>query len=248
MTFVFEKVGPYNVQVFQPWQSSGLRHGFIGASSNFAVSHFANESSIFCETFGVASLIVPNQIHSDVITDLRSAAAIEDFKNSPRNKLVPSDGIIISRDKREMPIAIGVRTADCLPVIIRSESEIAVVHAGWRGLASHIVPKAMKMFAPGSKLEIIIGPAASIENYEVGHEVVDAIGHTAVHELFADGKIHLSTTRTCVRQIHHEWSVHSVFEVSLCEWSPICTIADSSFHSFRRQKEDRGSNLAFAIV
>lgn len=76
-----------------------------------------------------------------------------------------------------------VMTADCLPVLLCNQqgTEIAAVHAGWRGLCDGILEKAIKQFkSPGSSIMAWLGPAISAEKFEVGSEVRDAfIQHDA---------------------------------------------------------------------
>lgn len=78
-------------------------------------------------------------------------------------------------------IALGIRVADCMPILIvdREKRAIAAIHAGWRGALSRIVEKTAgemcRMFnsRPGNMLAAI-GPSIRKCCYEVGPEVVDA--------------------------------------------------------------------------
>lgn len=70
-----------------------------------------------------------------------------------------------------------VRTADCLPVLLCATdgSEIAAVHAGWRGLAAGIVEATLETMATASaELIAWLGPAISQPAFEVGSEVREA--------------------------------------------------------------------------
>lgn len=65
-------------------------------------------------------------------------------------------------------------TADCLPVLVSNTegSEVAAVHAGWRGLADGIVLETFKACeSPTSDLHIWLGPAIGPNAFEVGEEV-----------------------------------------------------------------------------
>jgi polyphenol oxidase len=74
---------------------------------------------------------------------------------------------------------IGVRTADCVPILIadtRTRS-VAAVHAGWRGTASRVARAAVERMKTefGSQpedLHAAMGPAIRECCYEVGAEVV----------------------------------------------------------------------------
>ena len=70
------------------------------------------------------------------------------------------------------PAALG---ADCLPIAIAGGGAVAVVHAGWRGLAAgvieHGVAAARELAGEGAPLAAAIGPGAGPCCYEVGAEV-----------------------------------------------------------------------------
>jgi YfiH family protein len=70
-----------------------------------------------------------------------------------------------------------VRTADCLPVLLCSSdgSEIAAVHAGWRGLAAGVIEAAIEALQTRPvDLLAWLGPAISQPAFEVGGEVREA--------------------------------------------------------------------------
>jgi YfiH family protein len=71
-------------------------------------------------------------------------------------------------------IAPMVLAADCLPVAIAAEGAVAMVHAGWRGLAAGILAEgASAVRELGGVLPLVaaIGPGAGPCCYEVGEEV-----------------------------------------------------------------------------
>lgn len=67
-----------------------------------------------------------------------------------------------------------IMTADCLPILLcnRNGTEIAAVHAGWRGLVDEVIENTIKNFADNpNNLCAWIGPAICGNCYEVGDEV-----------------------------------------------------------------------------
>lgn len=70
---------------------------------------------------------------------------------------------------------LSVLTADCLPVVISDTQgeQVAVAHAGWRGLANGILENAIHCFKQGSELHAWLGPAIGPSKFEVGDDVRD---------------------------------------------------------------------------
>ncbi len=68
----------------------------------------------------------------------------------------------------------AVLTADCLPVLLASDSgdEVAAVHCGWRGLAAGILHNTLAHFRSSrDHVSAFLGPAISQAYFEVGDEV-----------------------------------------------------------------------------
>jgi YfiH family protein len=71
-------------------------------------------------------------------------------------------------------LAAIVLTADCLPVALATPEAIAMVHAGWRGLADGVLEegvRAVRALGGAGPLHAAIGPGAGGCCYEVGDEV-----------------------------------------------------------------------------
>jgi polyphenol oxidase len=71
-------------------------------------------------------------------------------------------------------VAPMVMTADCLPIALAAPGAVAMLHAGWRGLAAGIVAegvRALRELGSDGPFEAAIGPGAGGCCYEVGEEV-----------------------------------------------------------------------------
>lgn len=71
-------------------------------------------------------------------------------------------------------VAALVLTADCLPVAIAGREAVAMLHAGWRGLAAGVLAEgvqALRELGATGDLHAAIGPGAGVCCYETGPEV-----------------------------------------------------------------------------
>jgi YfiH family protein len=103
-------------------------------------------------------------------------------------KIVRNDQEVANSDDKfdalvsDMPgILAGVKTADCVPVLIGDTrtKAFAAVHAGWRGTVQSIVIRAIESMqkeycSEPRDMIAAIGPCASGANYEIGQDVIDA--------------------------------------------------------------------------
>ncbi|HKG03237.1 MAG TPA: polyphenol oxidase family protein [Conexibacter sp.] len=78
-------------------------------------------------------------------------------------------------------LAALILTADCLPVAVIGTRAVAMLHAGWRGLAEGVLEEgvaALRELGDDGALKAAIGPGAGGGCYEVGAEVHAAFGGT----------------------------------------------------------------------
>ena len=92
--------------------------------------------------------------------------------------ITDGDGLISDGETNE----VGVWTADCLPVLIstNSGSHVGAIHAGWRGATAGIVLEGLtrlkdQAFLQVSDLRVVLGPAIGPCCFEVGPEVWEAV-------------------------------------------------------------------------
>lgn len=73
-------------------------------------------------------------------------------------------------------LVCGVLTADCLPVLFAAASgrEIAVAHAGWRGLVAGVLERTAGHFSKAATVSAWLGPAIGPCHFEVGDDVRQA--------------------------------------------------------------------------
>jgi YfiH family protein len=119
--------------------------------------------------------------------------------------IAKADGHLV----REPGLAPLVFVADCLPVALRGPGGLAMVHAGWRGLAAGIVTAAVEAVeATGAAIGPGIGPCC----YEVGDEVLEAFADLG--DGIAQGRM-LDLPEVARRQLARA-SVEEVQSADLC--------------------------------
>jgi hypothetical protein len=88
-------------------------------------------------------------------------------RKEPRKRIAETDGHVV----REAGMAPLVFVADCLPLALYGPGGLALVHAGWRGLAGGIVAAAAEAVEASTAA---VGPGIGPCCYEVGEEVRSA--------------------------------------------------------------------------
>jgi len=131
--------------------------------------------------------------------------------------------------------------ADCLPIAVAGEGAVAMLHAGWRGLADGVLDegvRALRELGAAGPLMVAIGPGAGPCCYEVGPEV---------HAVFAESFPHarcgpnLDLKAIAGSQLKRA-GVTTVKDVGLCT---ICSPPEL-FFSHRRDRGITGRQAGIA--
>lgn len=148
--------------------------------------------------------------------------------------------------------AIGVRVADCVPVLLHEGATgvVAAVHAGWRGVVSGVVQAALAQLAiraRGSRdIVAAIGPSIGPCCFEVGEEVASAILDAAP----ADGVVLRDREKPHVdlrRAVRLQLRALGVADASI-EDVPGCTKCDAERFFSHRRDGARSGRLIAAIA
>lgn len=115
-------------------------------------------------------VVQPHQVHGCVIQEVRDPM-------TTREELEGVDALITN-----VPgVAISVRTADCIPVLLFDplHKAIAAVHDGWRGtvqrLSQKVIAEMQHRYGTNpADLKAVLGPGIGPESFQVGLEVADA--------------------------------------------------------------------------
>jgi YfiH family protein len=177
---------------------------------------------------GLHSLAHARQVHGSRVlrVEAREAAAEEAATDAE------ADGLASSAPG----VGLLAFTADCLPVALAGDGAVAMVHAGWRGLASGVLEEgvgALRALARDSEIVAAIGPGAGACCYEVGEEVHAAFGATPRVCGYIDLK-------ALARERLRAAGVREVRDVG------VCTICDERFFSHRREGDRAGRQAGVA--
>ena len=182
-----------------------------------------------------------------------SRIAVIDRPDLTREDLEGYDALIC-----KLPgVAVGVRTADCVPVLLYDPVQrvVAAVHSGWKGTVLKIAQKTIALMESDfgckpSDLSAIIGPAIGPDSFQVGKEVVERFRDSGFpmpriwsHRGAGDG--------TPMSGGHHidlfqanEWILEqSGVLTGNIQISGIDTYTDPSFFSARREGTACGRNI-----
>jgi YfiH family protein len=184
------------------------------------------------------------QVHG---ADVRVVRDAEDAHGpaGARGETVYCDALTTSAPQ----ILIGVKTADCVPVILGDArtGACAAVHAGWRGTLSSIVQHALKRMGDeygtrAGDVRAAIGPAAGVCCYEVGGEVIEAFRE---HFPEADSLLLVPTreghARIDLQRANREQLIAAGVAAERIHTAPLCTICRTDlFFSYRREKNLHG--------
>jgi copper oxidase (laccase) domain-containing protein len=133
-------------------------------------------------------------------------------------------------------LGVTVLVADCLPIALAADGAVAMLHAGWRGLASGVIDagvRALRALSPDAPFQAAIGPGAGPCCYEVGEEVHAHFG-TGGPTLDLKGIANEQLQKAGARRVH---------DVGLCT---MCR--PELFFSHRRDRGVTGRQAGIACV
>lgn len=160
------------------------------------------------------------------------------------------DGFLTSR--RGILLSVGV--ADCVPafLVAPERGAVALLHAGWRGVAAEIVPRAVaaleaELGVDPDGIRAWWGPAIGPCCYPVGAEVVEAIAATAAGARPESwGRREDGSWRVDLRAALTAQAAAAGVPASAIASAPYCTSCDDRFHSYRREEGGGGRMVAVA--
>jgi YfiH family protein len=167
------------------------------------------------DIFGLKDIHIPNQKHTNRIFYL------DDYSNQE------GDGLYT--DKKFT--ALGVLTADCMPVVLTDGKTVAVVHAGWRGLFEGILEECVSKINK-EKAMAFIGPSARICCYAVQEDFLENIEKYNIpvdkRHLKKDEEGFRFSLQEVAKDKLKKSGINHIIDISLC------TICKKDFFSYRK--------------
>lgn len=207
------------------------KHGFGDAKCAISKEYLTDDMLRVKEMLHVREIYWLEQTHSS------KCVCVENAK-----ELSQGDALIADKRIHKAPLALCVYTADCVPLLIASDDIVSIVHAGWRGIAEGILENVcdeLTQRAKGAVFDLAFGPCAGAKSYEVGEEVVAALGEQAVYsDSDQKGKYLLDLQQSCLARL-------SSLPIRTVSQSKICTVTQSDYCSYRREGHGPMRNLSF---
>ena len=180
----------------------------------------------------ISDLVYANQIHSAHIEEVRSPGNYEN-----------TDGFFSFSNS----LVLSITIADCFPVFLGDPESgaYALLHMGWRGTVSGILPRAMNIFEEKkiktNSLIFAIGPGISAEFFEVGPEVKQKFS-SDFWTGYPDNKGYLDLGAAIIDQFYSLGGKQSmVIDKRECTY-----IKKDKYYSHRRDNGVTGRMLALA--
>jgi YfiH family protein len=219
-------------------------HGNMSSAGGIDHEHGPRARERLRTRLGLRRLARGYQVHGTTVRRIHSDADVPRPGAGAARPPIEADG----HATRLAGIGVMALAADCLPVALGGDGAVAMVHAGWRGLASGVLEEgvlALRELGGGEGIAAVIGPGAGPCCYEVGPEVhaAFAAGSTADPPLLATAPGRGAAPidlRAIARERLHAAGVADVRDVAAC------TICDERFFSHRRESTRAGRQAGVA--
>jgi YfiH family protein len=173
------------------------------------------------------------QIHSDMVHVFDGA-------------VYEGDALITDRKNT----AVGVFTADCVPVLIYDQNKgiVAAVHSGWKGTLAGITCKTiLKMkenFSSNAEdIYVVVGPHIRSCCYKVSQDLLNIFTETTMYKNVKINNLGKLDLAACINEQLIQQGVlqENIMDVNIC--THCCT--DTKMHSYRKSKDLSGRMFSF---
>lgn len=193
------------------------------------------------EKYDVQNFYFNHQVHGTEGSIITSEAIDKSFEN---------DGDFIITDQKNL--AIGVLTADCLPIIYYDHANhiAAIAHAGWRGTVDNIalitVENMKKHFnSKVENIDVLLGPSAKHCCYEVSKDFIENITDRELIEktfFYKQDKIFFDVP------LYNKINLQKLGIKNIDTSHNICTMCNPNYCSHRRDSSNSGRQISMILL
>lgn len=216
------------------------RAGFVHGFTTRAAGDFARGKSMHSAHLPTP-LFLAEQVHGIVVHEVCAGDSVDAVAALQGDALIAHDAA-----------AVGIRVADCVPVLLADAHGVAAVHAGWRGLAAGIVRAGLTALgAAPERVLVALGPSIGPCCFEVDRSTAQAIAAAS-----SDACVHPAGDAS-KRSTHAQVDLRTALETQLralgvpldhVERVGGCSRCDPvGFHSYRRDAAASGRMLGFVV-
>lgn len=217
-------------------KSKGLQYEDDTIEVFFGNKHFALSELTNLKPIGVHAV---KQTHSDIFHVVE--------RPEPIHPQPEGDALGTQVPKQYL----AIKTADCLPVMIHDpqSKKVAAIHAGWKGVAIRIVPKAVaKYFQDSKHLRVFIGPHITKKSFEIKTDVLDQLKASLPNSAWSQVDIELKGERFHVDLVQVvKLQIETQFPAIKLDIlnSNLDTKTTEDFNSHRRDTANAGRNISY---
>ncbi|MBU0505165.1 MAG: peptidoglycan editing factor PgeF [bacterium] len=202
----------------------------------FTTKELSNDYDLISQEIGV----LPSQIYA--LKQIHSNQFVCFEKDTELADLPQADAFVT----RQRDVFLGVKTADCVPILIYEDiaEVVAAIHAGYKGMHDGIINNTIHFMCDnmGCKIEnmfFAIGPCITAKHYEVGPEIIETfqqrIGKQVAYYQNTNERPHLDLRQTTTN-ILEGLGMHPehVSHIDMCTYE-----RDDLFYSHRREPQKK---------
>jgi len=221
-------------------------HGNMSSVGGLDHEHGRHARERLRTRLGLRRLARGYQVHGTTVRRIHSRADMPAPDTDATQPPIEADG----HATRIPGIGVMALAADCLPIALGGAGAVAMVHAGWRGLAAGVLEEgvqALRALGAGGDIAAIVGPGAGPCCYEVGPEVHAAFATHPALPASASAIAGASSgggSPIDLRAIAHR-RLHAAGVLDVRD-AAACTICDTRFFSHRRESTDAGRQAGIA--
>lgn len=178
----------------------------------------------------IKTLVVPRQVHSSNVAVIKK----QHIQNKSLVRIALIDAVITCLPR----VALGVLSADCLPVLLSDGNFIASYHAGWKGSLENIAGKVVGILKKEGveiqNLKVALGPSIGGCCYFIDEKRIQLFSQAYPEWrdeilLERNNKVYLNLLKLNYLQL-----VKKGVKKENIDFLPFCTSCDKRFFSFRR--------------